>query len=436
VIFLEQFFQKLNDNDINYCVLRNYERLPLSTNGSDLDILIRENHLSLFNKALAESLIETNGAIVSVIESKICPRYCILGLGTDPWGLMIDLFLDKIIYRSQTIISEEAIWENAYLHNSICVLNQRTDKLIALIKELLNNKTCSEKYYNSFVEEGLEKNFLYSIFKPIGKLSTAEALMDCAQGKYDQTEIERLVNQLNSDFPERWNSPFLKANKLKRLLHKPGYTVALLGTDGSGKSTLIDNVMPVLKETFHNAVYYKHLRPSWLPPLSHLSGREQKQAGPVINPHASQPSGFIGSLMRWVYYFADYLLGYYVKIFPKKSTKACAFIFDRYYYDYYIDKCRARINLPDWIIRLGQAIIPEPDIILCLGADPLTIHNRKPELPLPEIDRQITALKKFCSRHKRAIWIDTGKNIEDSSKDALKEIMKMMAKRFEFFKLQ
>lgn len=433
---MEHFFQKLNDNEISYCVLRNYEELPVSTNGSDLDILIKKNQLSLFHKMLTVSLIETNGAIVSIIESKICPRYCILGLGINPWGLMIDLHLDKIIYRSQTIISEEAIWENAYLHNSICVLNQRTDKLIALIKELLNNNTCSEKYYNSFVEEGLDENFLHSIFKSIGKLSTADTMMYCGYGKYNQAEIERLVKQLDRDFPEKWYSPFLKACKLKRLLNKPGYTIALLGTDGSGKSTLIENITYVLNETFHNAVYYKHLRPGWLPPLSHLSGREQKQDGPVINPHASQPSGFLGSLMRWVYYFVDYLIGYYVKIFPKKATKACAFIFDRYYYDYYIDKCRARINLPDWIIRLGQALIPEPDIILCLGTDPITIHNRKPELPLPEIDRQITALKKFCSRHNRAIWIDTGLSIEESSKDALKEIMKMMAKRFEYLKLQ
>ncbi len=435
MIFLDLFFQKLNNNGISYCVLRNYEELPLSTNGSDLDILIRENHLSLFNKALAESLIKANGAIVSVIESKICPRYCILGLGINPWGLMIDLHLNKIIYRSQTIIYEKAIWENAFIFNNICVLNQRTDKLVGLMKELLNNRTCSEKYYNSFVEEGLDKNFLYSIFKPTGKLSTADALMDCAQGKYNQAEIERLVKQLDRDFPNSWYSPFMKVKKFTRMLNKPGYTIAFLGTDGSGKSTLIDNIMPVLNETFHNAVYYKHLRPGWLPPLSHLSGREQKQAGPVINPHASQPSGFIGSLMRWVYYFVDYLLGYYVKIFPKKSTKACAFIFDRYFYDLYIDKRRARINLPGWIIRLGQALIPEPDIILCLGADPLSTHNRKPELPLLEIDRQITALKKFCSRHKRAVWIDTGKSIEDSSRDALKEITKMMAIRFKYLKL-
>lgn len=87
----------------------------MSSNGSGIDILIRENHLPLFHKALAESLVETNGAIVSVIESKICPMNCILGLSTDPWGLMIDLHLDKITYRNQKVVSGKSVLENTFL---------------------------------------------------------------------------------------------------------------------------------------------------------------------------------------------------------------------------------------------------------------------------------------------------------------------------------
>ena len=35
-------------------------------------------------------------------------------------------------------------------------------------------------------------------------------------------------------------------------------------------------------------------------------------------------------------------------------------------------------------------------MILCLGADPKIIHERKPELTLPEVKRQIKELKSFC----------------------------------------
>lgn len=406
----------------------------MSTNGSDLDILINKNQLNEFHNILSETLKDNGGSIVTFIDSRICPRYCVLWNNTDHGGLMIDLHFNAISYRNHIIITNKAIKSNTVSHNGINVLNKRTDKLITLLKELLNNRTCSEKHYNGFIEESLNKEFLDSIFIPLGKPRTAEALMECRIGKYCGSELDRIMRQLDRDFPMKRNSSLLKISKIKRLLHQPGYTIAFLGTDGSGKSTIINHLSPVLNQTFHNAVHYMHLRPGYLPPLSQFNGGK-KQNGPVINPHASQPSGFINSLLRWSYYMIDYFFGYYVNIFPKKSIRACTFIFDRYYYDYYIDKRRSRINLPDWIIRLGEIVIPEPDIIICLGTEAETIYKRKPELTLPEIERQVTALRKFCSNHKRAVWIDTGKSIEESSNEAINVIARMMTKRFQFVKL-
>jgi len=80
---------------------------------------------------------------------------------------------------------------------------------------------------------------------------------------------------------------------------------------------------------------------------------------------------------------------------------------------------------------LGQYVIPEPDIILCLGTDAKDIHKRKPELDLAEVERQVSLLRRFCKTNKRAVWINTGQTIEESSQDALKAIIQVMAKRFE-----
>jgi hypothetical protein len=106
-------------------------------------------------------------------------------------------------------------------------------------------------------------------------------------------------------------------------------------------------------------------------------------------------------------------------------------IFDRYAYDIMLDPKRFRIKLPSWIIRLVMECMPRPDLILCLGADAAAIHQRKPELPLEEVEHQVRELKKFCHSHKRAVWIDTGKSIDESSQDALKAILNVMSKRFE-----
>jgi hypothetical protein len=127
----------------------------------------------------------------------------------------------------------------------------------------------------------------------------------------------------------------------------------------------------------------------------------------------------------------DYTMGYWVKVFPKKAFKSVVWIFDRYYYDYLIDPKRARIKLPNWVFKVGLYLIPEPDLIICLGADSTVIHNRKPELSLDEVERQVMELTEFCHKHKRAVWVDTDSSIEQSVQNTMFAISKMMEKRFE-----
>jgi N-acylglucosamine 2-epimerase len=54
---------------------------------------------------------------------------------------------------------------------------------------------------------------------------------------------------------------------------------------------------------------------------------------------------------------------------------------------------------------------PAPDLILCLGGDPEKIYAGKPETSLEEVQRQMSALKKFCADNHKAVWIDTTKSV-------------------------
>ena len=47
-VFLEYFFEKLDLFQIDYIVLRNYELLPETVEGSDIDILVRKKAFSKF----------------------------------------------------------------------------------------------------------------------------------------------------------------------------------------------------------------------------------------------------------------------------------------------------------------------------------------------------------------------------------------------------
>ena len=157
---------------------------------------------------------------------------------------------------------------------------------------------------------------------------------------------------------------------------------------------------------------------------------KKKYTGPTTNPHAAKPSGFLGSLFRLFYYTLDYTFGYFIKIYPQNVKKSTIWFFDRYYYDYLIDPKRARISLPPWIIKAVSYIVPKPDLIICLGANPDVIFKRKPELPLSEIKIQVEKLKKFVEENKNSYWIDTGKSIEVSTNQVFKLIIDNMSKRY------
>jgi thymidylate kinase len=194
------------------------------------------------------------------------------------------------------------------------------------------------------------------------------------------------------------------------------------GTDGSGKSTVINAIIPILKEQYTMDIHYEHLRPNYICSLGVAMRKrtkaEEAKITKVENPHAEKLSGFFGSLFRLFYYLIDYTWGYYKKVYKSDGI----WIFDRYFYDFIIDPHRGKINLPRWLIKLFGSIIPSPNLIICLGTDAEKIYQRKPELPLDEIKRQVKMLRLFSAKHKNAVWVDTGCPIEKSVENAMQII--------------
>ena len=428
-------FRMLNERKVEYCVLRNYETLPESTGSSDLDIYVPTEDRITFTDILREVCEETGAVLVSYKEDEMCPQYTLCSCSS---GLQIDLHDGSANHRTCVYIGDELIRNNTFVtEKGIRALSPEVDGMMCFLKEMLNNKKCRLEYCEkaSMAISGKSDEEIEQILKAFS-VSVRKRIVDTLRQKvFEESHIRNLGTEASSDlqtFGSRVLYWYGQIKKVKRFIKPLGYTIAFLGTDGAGKSTIIDRVMPVLEEAFHKGVTYEHMRPNYLPSLAVAMGKRSKDAPKEVcdNPHGGKTSGFFGSLMRISYYWLDYTFGYMMKVLRDKSLKNHVWIFDRYYYDYIFDPERACISLPGWVLKFYGLVAPEPDIVICLGADAEVIHDRKPELPVEEVKRQVKLLQEFSNKNKRAVWVDTGCSVEESVKSVMSALLEKMGKRF------
>ena len=440
--FFRRFFDLLNESRLRYAVLRNWELLPDSLGGSDLDLLTDSTESARAVLGLAEQAAKEHGGMITSLYSVEATVLTLAGRENNGawWGLHIDIFSGLtyfgIPYFSTTDVLDEAIFEDGRFYRCSSL-----GDVVAFLKECLHNKRTKKDYYTCACS-AYRKNpgSIAKAFQGYYSNECGNLFLGLFEKECSPAEIRRvariLVKGLRAKYflSTSWYR-FLRVkagNIFRRSLRTckpPGYCVAFLGTDGAGKSCIISEVKPFLTRMMHSKTVYEHLRPNLLPAIAQLFGKPCS-IGPTTDPHAGKVSGRAGSLARVLYYAVDYCLGYWVKIYPIIVKRPTIVVFDRYFYDYLIDPKRSCVNMPKLVIEFISVFIPAPDLVVCLGTDPGTIHTRKPELPYREIARQVGELQAFSGKNTRAVWIDTGCSIEESVNKTLDVITSRMADRY------
>jgi thymidylate kinase len=424
--YLVELFKQLNENKVKYLVLRNYEKLPYSLNGSDLDILIHKNDIALFYSIL-ERVNEKYNAKKILKYGELTPRVCILGIDeNDIFGLQIDVHEGILPYKTVEMFPTDYLFKNEKKFNSIKIIDKDDAVIIAFLKEILNNGYCKPKYYYDVVKMWEKKSEKYKqILKNIydsNFIEELDALLSI--NVYDKEKIKKLSHigrkSLINNVYKKCIVTFNNFKKVKRFFKSPGYVICFIGPDGSGKTTLIELIESTVSEAFHNSIYDFHLKP--IKPKT-------KKTSIVEEPHKYEPYSKIKSYIKLLYFVYQYNVGWIKNILPLK-IKSSLIIFDRYFDDLLVDNKRYRYGGSKKVAKFFKKFIPSPDIYFILVADPKIIYERKKEIEYDELKRLVDDYKKLCDG-KKYFCIDVSKKPEEIVKEIVKIMMEKMSERYQ-----
>lgn len=198
-----------------------------------------------------------------------------------------------------------------------------------------------------------------------------------------------------------------------RLRHvaSKGFSIAVYGPDGAGKSTVLDWIEEELSVPFAGRIRRSHIRPHRVPNLARLRSAvglaKSKRAGTgssgMIDPYAAPMPGRLKSLIRFGWFFADFAIDGIVKMRPTSELR----LYDRFVEDYLIDPRRHRLNLPAWFLKAALKPIPRPDLNILLVGNAERIAARKGEQTADEARRQITLLEAMARQTPRSHLLNT-----------------------------
>lgn len=205
---------------------------------------------------------------------------------------------------------------------------------------------------------------------------------------------------------------------IRRIAQPTGFVIAVLGPDGSGKTTVLRHLEQELAPAFRKSHRF-HLRPHF--------GKKPSE-GAVSNPHAQAARGWLASCLKVGLFTADYWLGWLRQVWPAK-IRSTLVVFDRYYHDMLVDHKRYRLPENFAPARWLAPLIPQPDMWVVLSAPAESLVARKGEISLNDAHRLTAAYKKLASELPNAVIVDTGTRFEETAQQLIEAILDRLARR-------
>lgn len=418
-----------------YCLLAGYDGFPQHI-PSDIDFMVAP-HSNAQLPALISSIAEASGAnLVQHLQHETTASYFVLAKLKDTNITYLHPDSSSDYHRSgKRWLLAETLLENRRRHPHGFWIPSAADAFsYYLIKKLdkgnLNATQASELAKRYHEDSKACRERLYKLL-PDNDAALLETALIGAQTFEDsewrkvKENISRIKEDMHQYAPtiswrERRLGWLAEAKRIWLRMRKPtGLRIVFLGPDGSGKSTVISAVMQQLSQSFRN-VEYRHLRPGRLP--------KQSNSTPVTDPHAKPVRNKIGSHIKLLYFWSQYLAGNLLWLYPR-YVRSTLVIFDRYFHDLLADPLRYRFGGSLNLARKLGRTLTQPDLVFILDAPAEVLQSRKQEVTLAESARQREAYQSLVKEFNNAHIINTNQPVEQVINDVLSQVLGFMETR-------
>lgn len=415
-----------------YVIMNKYDEVPYKL-PSDLDIDVTQRDF----ERLDEIVTKISQYTGLVITQKIWHNYRKCAYILSPlrinkrFRIQLDFFSDFSVKSTPLLIPYQIIQSNTRKYGRFTVPSYSMEYVFLLMRRIFKNDFDREhcEIIANVLKNDIEniKFFSYAYFgEQNGELiakfllnNDIDSLQKLRPRLWKNLKKFSKHNSRGVYFIKYWTNQLFR--HIYRIKYPVGMNIALLSPDGGGKSSIFNCLEESCWGTFHG-IEKKYFRPRVFKNLgSYNLINPTKEDSDNPNPHGKEPDGLIKSFIRYFFYNLDFIFGYlYIK---KLCIKKKLIVFDRYYYDYFVDIKRYKYSFPKWIPKAFAWSIPKPNIIFILSGDPQILYDRKKELPIEELKRQIVEYEALARKYKNTVIINVNKPLEEVTMDITEKIL-------------